>query len=352
MRINASKQFSLRTTYYVNVQCNLHKNKVRWRKCYYYRFSEWQQHLPAEHVAVVSRSGAVNDDPVTLVELLHFKISAELLHDNKQKGCKYINGEPSDSAFWESPLSELLLITANWTLSLKLALKRSRQAHPINKAAVEWQQEDTEWRKLPRGSYGEVIRIIVAHLQEAFGSSRWMFWALSAGQNRRVERMSGEGSSSQIQTRIQCQTVSKQIPRRCRVPGFLSPCPPSRVAAAGRCHCCAPTWPGLSWWTGLWCTGLCCESLQTALPRGRERLDWPWQTPAQSLKSQLWSRRVSKWMWCACLFAARPSHLARHTLTGSCCRPCTELGWTTGGSWEHRYVCPPPGHEERDDGDC
>lgn len=64
-------------------------------------------------MAVVSRSGAVNDDPVTVVELLDFKISAELLQDNKQRGCKYINVEPSDSAFWESPLSELLLIAAN-----------------------------------------------------------------------------------------------------------------------------------------------------------------------------------------------------------------------------------------------
>lgn len=46
------------------------------------------------------------------------------------------------------------------------------------------------------------------------------------------------------------------------------------------------------------------------------------------------------------------SHLARRTLRGSCCRPCKELGWTTGGSWEHRYACPPPGHEEHGDGGC
>lgn len=48
--------------------------------------------------------GAVNNDPVTVVELLDLKVSAELLHDNKRKGCKYINVESCNSAFWESPL--------------------------------------------------------------------------------------------------------------------------------------------------------------------------------------------------------------------------------------------------------
>lgn len=53
-----------------------------------------------------------------------------------------------------------------------------------------------------------------------------------------------------------------------------------------------------------------------------------------------------------CLSEAQQPHLARRTPTGSCCRPCRELGWATGGSWARRCVCPPPGHEEHDDGGC
>lgn len=42
-------------------------------------------------------------------------------------------------------------------------------------------------------------------------------------------------------------------------------------------------------------------------------------------------------------------YLALHTLIRSCCRQCTEPGCPTGGSWEHRNVCPPLGHGEHDD---
>lgn len=54
------------------------------KKMLQYRFSEWQQNLPPEHMTVVSRGRAVYRDPVTVVELLDFKISAELLHINRQ----------------------------------------------------------------------------------------------------------------------------------------------------------------------------------------------------------------------------------------------------------------------------
>lgn len=92
---------------------------------------------------------------------------------------------------------------------------------------------------------------------------------------RRRDRMEEEGSSSQFQT-------IQKYSGCCRISSVLSPFPPSRVEAAGPYRCCGPTWPGLSWWTGLWCTGLCYEYLQTGLPRGWEHLDWPWQNPAQN----------------------------------------------------------------------
>lgn len=44
-----------------------------------YRFSEWQQNLPSDHMTVVSRRGAVDHNPVTVIQLLDFKISTELL---------------------------------------------------------------------------------------------------------------------------------------------------------------------------------------------------------------------------------------------------------------------------------
>lgn len=44
-----------------------------------YRFSEWKQNLPSEHMTVVSRRRTVNHNPVTVVQLLDFKISTELL---------------------------------------------------------------------------------------------------------------------------------------------------------------------------------------------------------------------------------------------------------------------------------
>lgn len=47
-----------------------------------YRFSEWQQNLASEHMTVVSRRGAVDHDPVTVMQLLHFKISTKLLRKN------------------------------------------------------------------------------------------------------------------------------------------------------------------------------------------------------------------------------------------------------------------------------
>lgn len=47
----------------------------------------------------------------------------------------------------------------------------------------------------------------------------------------------------------------------------------------------------------------------------------------------------------------RRSYPALHTQTGSCCTRCREPGGPTGGSWEHRNVCPPLGHAGRDDGD-
>lgn len=95
-------------------------------------------------MTVVCGGRAVYRNPVTVVELLDFKISAELLHINRQthekrwmvckdRGRKSINmlllivSLSADSAFREPPLADLLLITANWKMSLKLALKRSRQ---------------------------------------------------------------------------------------------------------------------------------------------------------------------------------------------------------------------------------
>lgn len=42
-------------------------------------------------MTVVSRGGAVYHDPVTVVELLDFEISAELLHSNGQTREKKVN---------------------------------------------------------------------------------------------------------------------------------------------------------------------------------------------------------------------------------------------------------------------
>lgn len=50
-----------------------------------YRFSEWQQNLTSEHVTVVCRRGAVDHDPVTVVQLLDLKISTELLRLKEKK---------------------------------------------------------------------------------------------------------------------------------------------------------------------------------------------------------------------------------------------------------------------------
>lgn len=44
-----------------------------------YRFSEWKQNLPSDYMTVVSRRGTVDHNPVTVVQLLDFKISTELL---------------------------------------------------------------------------------------------------------------------------------------------------------------------------------------------------------------------------------------------------------------------------------
>lgn len=46
-----------------------------------------------------------------------------------------------------------------------------------------------------------------------------------------------------------------------------------------------------------------------------------------------------------------PTYQARRTRTRSCCRRCRAPGRPTGGSWGHRFVCPPLGHGEHDDGD-
>lgn len=54
-----------------------------------YRFSEWQQNLPSEHMTEVSRRGAVDHDPVTVVQLLDFKVSTELLHIKRELPGKY-----------------------------------------------------------------------------------------------------------------------------------------------------------------------------------------------------------------------------------------------------------------------
>lgn len=48
-----------------------------------YRFPEWQEDLPSEHMTVVSRRGAVDHNPVTIIQLLDLKISPELLYKNK-----------------------------------------------------------------------------------------------------------------------------------------------------------------------------------------------------------------------------------------------------------------------------
>lgn len=55
------------------------------RKREHYRFSEGKQNLPPQHMTVVRRGGAVHHDPVTVVELLDFKVSAELLQHNKHE---------------------------------------------------------------------------------------------------------------------------------------------------------------------------------------------------------------------------------------------------------------------------
>lgn len=44
-----------------------------------HRFSEGQQDLPAENVKVVRRSGAVDDNPVTVVQLTDCKVLSHSL---------------------------------------------------------------------------------------------------------------------------------------------------------------------------------------------------------------------------------------------------------------------------------
>ena len=44
-----------------------------------YRFPEGQQDLPPQHVAEVSRRGAVHHHPVTVKQLVDLEVSSELL---------------------------------------------------------------------------------------------------------------------------------------------------------------------------------------------------------------------------------------------------------------------------------
>lgn len=138
-------------------------------------------------------------------------------------------------------------------------------------------------------TYRDLIRIVFAHLQEALRSSRWMFWTLRMKWNE-TNPNSTIQKCWHLNTYIFC-ILSKSKNRKDQflknwvVDIHFSPFPPSHVAAAEQCHCCGPTWPGLSWWTGQWYTGLCCESLQTGPPKGSERPDWPWRSQAQNLKS-------------------------------------------------------------------
>lgn len=55
----------------------------------------------------------------------------------------------------------------------------------------------------------------------------------------------------------------------------MLPFPPCHEEVAGRCHSVEPIWPDLNWWTGQWCTELCCENLQTGPPTEPVHLDWP-----------------------------------------------------------------------------
>lgn len=71
----------------IPLQC-MQNSKARcksgWDNVALYRFSERQQNLPSEHMTVVSRRGAVDHNPVTVVQLLDFKISPELLWKTKK----------------------------------------------------------------------------------------------------------------------------------------------------------------------------------------------------------------------------------------------------------------------------
>jgi len=61
------------------------RDRIYWRdhNVTVYRFSEWQQNLSSEHMTVVSRCGAVDHNPVTVIQLLYFKISTELLQQKQ-----------------------------------------------------------------------------------------------------------------------------------------------------------------------------------------------------------------------------------------------------------------------------
>ena len=51
-----------------------------------HRLAEGQQDLPAQHVEVTGRRGAVNHDPVAVVELSHLKVLRECLEGQGAAG--------------------------------------------------------------------------------------------------------------------------------------------------------------------------------------------------------------------------------------------------------------------------
>lgn len=193
-----------------------------------------------------------------------------------------------------------------------------------------------------------MVGIIFAHLQEAFGSSRWMFRALRAGPKR--------GDVTEWKRR--------DPPRKTSVPNNPKASTHAAAFGASSHHPLHPMWQqqhdavvadplGLAWADELVYDALGRVVKISKLGFPEDESIWTGHGKTQlETWSQLSSRRAPKWIWRACRADAKQSHLTRRTRTGSCCRLCKELGWATGSSWGRRYVCPPLGHEEHDDGDC
>lgn len=96
-----------------------------------HRLAEGQQDLPAQHVEVAGRRGAVDHDPVAVIELAHLEVLSERLGGT---GC-------------------------GWEVA---------HCGPPALASRAQQGTSLSWGRAG-GTHGVGIRVIIAHLQEPLG---------------------------------------------------------------------------------------------------------------------------------------------------------------------------------------